>query len=76
MAKKQENEIVFTSASEEIELQHSGNSDILRIPAGWRRTIPQLKGPIFFEAHIEINRDGHIFLIFQKERPTAEVTKE
>jgi hypothetical protein len=64
------------SNKEEIELKRSGNSDMLRVPSSWRRSFPQLQGAnIIFEAQVERDADGRIYLVFQKERPTAEVKK-
>jgi hypothetical protein len=57
------------SNKEQIELKRSGTSDMLRVPATWRKSFPQLKGTnIIFEAHIERDTSGRIFLIFKKER--------
>jgi len=64
---KDKREII--SNTEQIGLKRSGTSDTLRIPAHWRRSFPQLRGAIIFEAHVERDVDGRIFLVFQKERP-------
>jgi hypothetical protein len=70
---EQEREII--SNTEEIELKRAGTSDMLRVPASWRKSFPQLSGShIIFEAHIERDLDGRIFIVFQKERH-AEVKK-
>ena len=64
---EQEREII--SNKEKIELKRSGSSDMLRVPANWRRSFPQLQGAnIIFEAHVERDMHGRIFLVFQKER--------
>jgi hypothetical protein len=75
MAETEEREILSTT--KKIELKRSGNSDMLRLPASWRDAFPQLSGPrIIFEAHVERDLDGRIFLVFQKERPNSEVKKQ
>jgi hypothetical protein len=64
---EEEREII--SNKEKIELKRSGTSDMLRVPAAWRQSFPQLAGPnIIFEAYVERDLDGRIFLVFKKER--------
>lgn len=70
----EEREII--SNKEEVALKHYGTSVGLRVPAIWRRSFPQLQGAnIIFEAHVERDIYGRIFLVFQKER-TVEVNQK
>lgn len=71
MAKTEEREVI--SNTEKIELKRSGTSNVLRVPAQWRRSFPQLAGPIIFDARVERDGDGRIYLVFEKER-SSEVT--
>lgn len=56
------------TAPEKIALKKSGTSESLRVPASWRRTIPALQGPLLFEARVEKDENGRIYVVFEKVR--------
>ena len=75
----EENERTILTDDEEIPLRRSGTSDMLRVPAHWKKTLKELKtlpgGPLIFMAHIEKDADGRIFIVFEKERENDEATQ-
>jgi len=68
-----EKEREILSTTEKIQLKRSGNSDVLIVPSSWRHSFPQLAvNPLIFEAYVERDLDGRIYIVFQKERPIVE----
>jgi hypothetical protein len=52
---------------ESIELKRQGTSDMLRVPAFWRKSFRELKGSsLIFEAHLERDQNGGIYIVFRK----------
>jgi hypothetical protein len=56
---------------ETIQLKKVGNSDVLRVPAGWRNTLKELRGPLIFNAHVERSQNGTIYIVFEKINQSA-----
>ena len=73
---KAEKEREILSTVEKIQVKRSGNSDVLRVPASWRDSFPQLAvDPLIFEAHVERDLNGRIYLVFRKERKVEALQK-
>ena len=54
------------SIPQKIELKRKGTGDFLRVPADWRNTIPGLQGHLVFDATVEKDEYGIIYLVFKK----------
>jgi hypothetical protein len=59
-----DNEVLTTP--KRVELRRSGTSDVLTVPAEWRKTIPVLQGPLLFDARVERVSTGQILIVFEK----------
>lgn len=65
------------SNTERVEVKRSGTSDTLRIPAHWRRSFMELKGSkLLFDAFIEKDSHGSIFIVFKKVNVDLPKTRE
>jgi hypothetical protein len=69
-----EDEREVLTEKEAVELRRSGSSDVLHLPAHWKRSFPFLKSAKLFEATIERDQTGAIFIVFRKV-PAAETRK-
>ncbi len=67
MSEKEKDREVLT-APEKIELKRYGTSESLRIPRSWRKALPQLQGDLLFEARVERDGNGKVFIVFEKVR--------
>lgn len=66
---KDEKEREILTSTETVTLKRQGTSDMLLLPAHWKKTIPQLHtSPLVFNVHIEKDADGRIFIVFEKEK--------
>lgn len=54
------------SNTETIPLRRSGSSDVLTVPKAWLKAIPQLKGPLLFDATVQKDTHGNITIVFEK----------
>jgi len=54
------------TTSETIDLKRKGSSDYLRVPATWRASIKGLQGKLKFEAKVERDENGILYIIFKK----------
>lgn len=61
---KNNNEVL--TAPKRTEIRRSGTSDVLTVPAEWRKTIPALQGPVLVDARVERTYDGRILIVFEK----------
>ena len=66
MTEKNEEERIILTDKKTISLRRSGTSDVVTIPSFWRKVFKELKGDITFDAHVEKDAHGHIFLVFEK----------
>jgi antitoxin component of MazEF toxin-antitoxin module len=51
---------------ERIEAKKTGGSEVVRIPASWIKTIPQLKGHLVFDMHVERDKNGKIYIVSER----------
>ncbi len=51
---------------EEVNIRRSGTSDVLTVPQSFRKSFPQLKGDIVFNAYL-VREGKQILLIFEKQ---------
>lgn len=61
---KQENKVL--TSSEQIELKRKGTSDFLRVPAKWRNTFKKLQGHLTFDATLQEDPNGALYIVFKK----------
>lgn len=70
MAEEEEDKTKRTviSNTETIPLKRIGTSNMFRVPAYWKKSFRELIGDSVFEAHIERDEYGGIYIVFRKVR--------
>jgi len=54
------------TSTETIELQRKGTSDYLRVPASWKNSLRKLQGHLTFDATVEEDENGILYIVFKK----------